>query len=77
MNDDLFRATTKKYMELRHIRNREHLRLHTTVGSSTTFRKYWNDPELIPLGVFSQIMDSLNVPYEERWEILKKKGEAR
>lgn len=72
MKPDLFRATTKKYMELRHIHNKEKLRAHTTVGSSTTFRKYWNDPELIPLGVFNQIMDSLNVPYEERWEILKK-----
>ena len=71
MNGDLFRATCKKYMELRHIRNREQLRLHTTVGSSTTFRKYWNDPELIPLGVFIQIMSSLNVPEAERFQILK------
>ena len=45
MNADLFRATTKKYMELRHINTREKLRLHTTCGSSTTFRKYWNDPD--------------------------------
>lgn len=71
MNTDLFRATCKKYMELRHIRSREQLRLHTTVGSSTTFRKFWNDPELIPLGVFLQIMKCLNVPQEEQFEILK------
>lgn len=71
MNTDLFRATTKKYMELRHITNREQLRLHTAVGSSTTFRKYWNDPELIPLGVFLQIMKCLKVPQEEQFEILK------
>lgn len=71
MNADLFRATTKKYMELRHINTRETLRLHTTCGSSTTFRKYWNDPDLMPMGVWVQIMDSLNVPFEERFEILK------
>lgn len=71
MNADLFRATCKKYMELRHITNREQLRLHTVVGSSTTFRKYWNDPELIPLGVFLQIMKCLKVPQEEQFEILK------
>lgn len=72
MNADLFRATTKKYMELRHINTQEKLRAHTTCGSSTTFRKYWNDPDLMPMGIWLQIMDSLNVPYEERWEILKK-----
>ena len=71
MNADLFRATTKKYMELRHINTREKLRLHTTCDSSTTFRKYWNDPDLMPMGVWVQIMDSLNVPFEERFEILK------
>lgn len=71
MNADLFRATTKKYMELRHVRNKEKLRAHTTVGSSTTFRKYWNDPESMPMGVWEQIMDSLNIPTEERFQMLK------
>lgn len=71
MNADLFRATTKKYMELRHINTREKLRAHTTCGSSTTFRKYWNDPELMPMGIWEQIMNSLNVPREERIEQIK------
>jgi len=71
MNGDQFRATCKSYMELRHIRTREQLRSHTTVGSSTTFRKYWNDPALMPMGVFLQIMDCLNVPEGERFKILK------
>ena len=71
MNADLFRATTKKYMELRHITTRERLRAHTSCGSSTTFRKYWNDPELMPMGVFEQIMNCLNVPREEKLEIFK------
>lgn len=71
MNADLFRATTKKYMELRHINTQEKLRAHTTCGSSTTFRKYWNDPDLMPMGMWEQIMTSLNVPQEEQFEILK------
>ena len=71
MNTELFRATTKKYMELRHINTREKLRAHTTCGSSTTFRKYWNDPELMPMGIWEQIMTCLKVPQEEKFEILK------
>lgn len=65
MDNDLFRATTKKYMELRHIRTKEQLRKHTTVGSNKTFLKYFNEPDLMPMGVFNQIMKSLNVPKEE------------
>ncbi|MBQ1929237.1 MAG: hypothetical protein II344_01200 [Bacteroidales bacterium] len=71
MNAELFRATTKKYMELRHINTQEKLRAHTTCGSSTTFRKYWNDPDLMPMGMWEQIMDCLNVPQEERFDTLK------
>jgi hypothetical protein len=69
MNADKFKATTKYYMELRHIRTREQLRAHTTIGSSTTFRKYWNDPDLMPMGNFFQIMNALNVPREKQLEI--------
>lgn len=72
MKAEIFQGTVSKYMQIRHIRTRENLRAHTTCGSSTTFRKYWNDPDLMPMGIWLQIMDSLNVPYEERWEILKK-----
>ncbi len=71
MNAELFRATTKKYMELRHINTQEKLRAHTTCGSSTTFRKYWNDPDLMPMGMWEQIMDCLNVPQKERFDVLK------
>lgn len=71
MNADLFRATVRKYMELRHIRTKEQLRAHTTIGSNKTFLKYWNDPELMPIGVYLQIMSALNVPYEEQNCILK------
>ena len=71
MNGDLFRATTRKYMELRHIRTLEQLRSHTTVGSNKTFSKYMKNPDLMPLGIWEQIMDSLNVTTEDRLEIFK------
>lgn len=71
MNADLFRATVRKYMELRHIKTLEQLRAHTTVGSSTTFRKYYKDPERIPIGIFLQIMKALNVPNEEREALIR------
>jgi hypothetical protein len=70
MNGDQFRATCKSYMELRHIRTLEQLRAHTTV-SNKTFLKWWHNPDLMPIGVVVQIMDSLNVPFEERTKILK------
>lgn len=71
MNPEKFQATVAKYKKLRHIKTQEQLRHHTTCGSSTTFRKYFQDPELMPLGIWLQIMDSLNVPQEERYETLK------
>lgn len=71
MNTELFQGTVEKYKKIRHIKTQEQLRAHTTCGSPTTFRKYWNDPDLMPLGIWEQIMDSLNVPLEERFEILK------
>ena len=71
MNSDLFRATCSKYMEMRHIRTKEDLRAHTICGSNKTFLKYWKSPELMPIGVWEQIMKALNVPHEEQFEILK------
>lgn len=70
MNADQFRATTKEYMELRHIRTLEQLRKHTTV-SNKTFLKWWHDPDLMPLGTWEQIMNSLNVPAEDRFKCFK------
>ena len=71
MKSDLFLATVAKYQKLRHIRTLEQLRLHTTCGSSTTFRKWMRDPEKIPMGEWERLMDALNVPMEERFEILR------
>lgn len=71
MKTEIFQGTVKKYMILRHIRTMEQLRAHTTVGSNKTFLKYWHDPELIPLGVYMQIMKALNIPLEEQFELLK------
>lgn len=70
MNGDLFRGTILKYMVLRHVKSKEQLRAHTTVGSNTTFLKYFNDPDLMPIGVFFQIMNALNIPKEEQQNLL-------
>lgn len=69
MNADKFRATTKYYMELRHIKTKAQLRQHTTVRSNTTFIKYFKDPDCMPMSVFTQIMKALNVPKEAQLEI--------
>lgn len=70
MNADVFQATIEYYKKMRHINSNEKLRKHTTVGSNVTFGKYMRDPELMPIGVFEQIMDSLNVPKEDRFKVL-------
>lgn len=77
MDADLFRGTVAKYKKLRHIRTQEHLRAHTDCGSNTTFGNWFKDPDRIPIGKWEQIMDALNVPYEERWEMLMKKNKEK
>ena len=71
MNAELFRGTVRKYIELRHIGGVTKLRLHTSVGSPNTWKKYWDDPQLMPIKILEEIRDSLNVPREEYFEILK------
>lgn len=70
MNAELFRATLAKYQKLRHIDTLEQLRAHTTCGSSTTFRKWLQDPNLIPIGEWENLMNALRVPKAEQIEIL-------
>ena len=45
---------------------------YTTIGSSTTFRKCWKDPERFQIGDLIRILDALNVPHEERLQIVAK-----
>lgn len=71
MSPELFQGTVQKYMTLRHIRTKEQLRLHTSIGSNKTFLKYWYDPDLMPMGTFFQIMKILNIPLEEQLNILR------
>ncbi len=72
MNTDLFRATVAKYKELRHIRKNEALYKHTTCSSLATFNRRMARPERMELELFCEIMNALNVPYEERLAILTK-----
>lgn len=71
MKAEDLQGTIAKYMKKRHIKTKAQLREHTTIGSPNTFKKYLEDPDLMPLGVFNQIMDALNVPKEERFELFK------
>ncbi len=70
MDVGLFQGTVEKYMKIRHIRTKEQLRSHTTCGSNKTFGKYLNNPELMPIGIYEEIMKTLNVPKDEKQAIL-------
>ena len=72
MNIALFHATLAKYKSLRHVKTLEQLRAYTRCGSSTTFRKWMQDPELIPMGELENMMKALKVPREEQIEFLFK-----
>lgn len=71
MKAELLQGTIEKYKKIRHVRTQAQLREHTSIGSPNTFSKYLADPDLMPLGVFNEIMDYLKVPWEERIELLK------
>ena len=71
MNADIFRATIRYYMTLRHVKTLEQLRAHTSVGSNKTFLKYIKNPDLIPVGVLVQIMDALKIPTEDRIKLIR------
>ena len=66
----LFESEISKYMILQRITSKEALRAHTTVGSSCTMLKYFADPERIPLGTMSEILQALKVPKEEQIKII-------
>lgn len=66
----LFEAELSRYMKLRGIRSKEALRSHTTVGSNVTLLKYFQDPELMPLGTAKEIMSALRIPKEEQITIV-------
>ena len=72
MKSEALQGTIAKYRVIRHIKTQEALRQHTTVGSPNTFRKYLEEPDLMPIGVFNDIMTALNVPKEEKIELLTK-----
>lgn len=71
MNEEEFRGLVRKYMELRHVRRLEDVRLHTTL-SKGTFCKYWHNPTFFSLGNVIDIFEYLKIPHEERSKVLKK-----
>ena len=66
----IFESELSKYMKLRDITSKEKLRGLTTVGSHGTIIKYFDDPELIPMGKMQEIMSALRIPKEERVRIV-------
>lgn len=66
----LFESEISKYMILQKITSKEALRAHTTVGSSCTMLKYFKDPERIPLGIMSEILEALKIPKDEQIKIV-------
>ena len=66
----IFESELSKYMKLRDITSKEKLRGLTTVGSHGTIIKYFDDPELIPMGKMIEIMTALRIPKEERIRIV-------
>lgn len=69
---ELFEAECRRYMKLRHIRSLEELRSHTTIGSNTTFLKYFDDPEAMPLGKMAEVLAALKMPKDVRVDIITK-----
>lgn len=66
----IFESELSKYMKLRDITSKEKLRGLTTIGSHGTVIKYFDDPELIPMGKMQEIMSALRIPKEERVRIV-------
>lgn len=66
----IFESELSKYMKLRDITSKEKLRSLTTVGSHGTIIKYFDNPELIPVGKMNEIMQALRIPKEDRVRIL-------
>lgn len=73
---ELFEAECRKYMKLRHIRSLEDLRSRTTVGSNTTFLKYFDDPECMPVGKMAEVLTALRMPKDTKLDIILKLTEG-
>lgn len=66
----IFEAELARYMKLRNISSKEKLRSLTTIGSHATIIKFFDNPELIPMGKMSEIMVALRIPKDERVRII-------
>lgn len=73
MNGNEFRATVKKYMELRHVNGFKDLLSDKMLGSFPTFKKKWDHPEFFSIYEIDYLICRLNVRSCDR-AILK--GEA-
>lgn len=65
-----FEAELRKYMKLRGITTFADLRARTSIGSQQTICKYFDDPELIPVGKLREMLTALRIPREDRQRII-------
>lgn len=70
MNGTEFRATVRKYMELRNINGFKGLLQDGCLGSFPTFKKKWESPEFFTIYEIDYLIRRLNVRSEDR-SILK------
>lgn len=61
MNGQEFRATIKKYMELRNINGFKDLLSDKMLGSFPTFKRKWDNPEMFTIYEIDYLIRKLNV----------------
>lgn len=66
----LMEAELARYMIRLRINSKEELGHHTTVSKNTIY-KYFDNPELMPIGNFKEIMSALRIPKEEQIQIME------
>lgn len=65
-----FEAELRRYMKLRGVSSFADLRKRTSIGSQATICKYFDDPELIPVGKLGEMFKALRIPKEDRQRII-------
>ncbi len=71
MTDDDLRGLISKYMEIRHIKSLEALRVRCVTVSKPTFLKKWHNFKTFTIEELLNIFNYLKIPYEERQDVFK------
>lgn len=76
MNDDEFRGTIMKYMEMRDVKGFKDLISDKTLGSFPTFKKKWNNPALFTIADIDYMIQRLRVRQCDRAVLKGEKDRA-